>query len=101
MTSAKLNSSINHEKAVRHNIIKLAKRHRGASHPNTLKRIRIVWNPIQKTSTALRMKSGIVLMTYCVDQLQDNQFIGKETQFREDGVGTSGHDKRKKVRLLG
>jgi len=57
---------MNHEKAVRDNEIKLAKRHRGTIHPKTLKRIRIVWNPIKKTSIILRMGSGIVFMAYNV-----------------------------------
>jgi len=54
------------EKAVRDNEIKLAKRHRGTSHPKTLKPIRIVWKPIKKTSIILRMDSGIVFMAYTV-----------------------------------
>jgi hypothetical protein len=67
---------MNHEKAVRDNEIRLAKRHRGTSHPKTLKRIRIVWNPIKKTSIILRMGSGIVFMAYAVGKIQDNKFIG-------------------------
>jgi len=65
-----------HENAVSNNEIKLAKRHRGTSHPKTLKRIRIVWNPIKKTSIILRMGSGIVFMADIVGSLQDNEFIG-------------------------
>jgi hypothetical protein len=57
---------MNHKKTVRDNEIKLAKRHRGTSHPTTLKRIRIVWNPIKKISIILRMGSDIVFMAYIV-----------------------------------
>jgi hypothetical protein len=51
---------MNHENAVRDNVIKLAKRHLGTSQPRTLNRIRIVWNPKKKTSTILRIGSGIL-----------------------------------------
>jgi hypothetical protein len=52
---------MNHENAVRDNVIKLANRHFGTSHPKTLNRIRIVWNPKKNTSTILRIGSGIFL----------------------------------------
>jgi hypothetical protein len=52
--------SMNHENAVRTNVIKLARRHLGTSQPKTLNRISIVWNPKKNTSTILRIGSDIL-----------------------------------------
>jgi hypothetical protein len=41
---------MNQENAVRDKVTKFAKRQWGTSHPNTLNKMRIEWNPKKKTS---------------------------------------------------
>jgi hypothetical protein len=53
--------NMNHENAVRDNVMKFANRHFGTSQPKTLNKIINVWNPKKKTSTILSIDSGILL----------------------------------------